>query len=220
MTPELETFPALAEISGVRHGFISRVPGVDVNVDRRAALLRLDAHHATTRSLLGLGERLFITAEQIHGREVACVTAETAPLPVPGVDGLITADARVCLGIYTADCGPVYLVDPVRHVIALLHSGRRGTELNITAAAIERMQREFGSVPAEIIAQLGPCIRPPHYEVDFAATIAEQCRAAGLSKIHDCGTCTGENVARYYSYRREQGKTGRLLAFLALDGTC
>ena len=78
------------------------------------------------------------------------------------------------------------------------------------------MQREFGCEPREIIAQIGPCIRPPHYEVDFAARIAAQCRAAGLEQVHDCGTCTGEHVARYYSYRREQGKTGRLLALLAL----
>ena len=78
------------------------------------------------------------------------------------------------------------------------------------------MQREFGSDPARLIVQLGPCIRPPLYEIDFAAAILAQARTAGVRAVHDCGTCTGANVERYYSYRVERGKTGRLLAFLAL----
>ena len=140
----------------------------------------------------------------------------TTPVPVLGVDGLITADPRVCLGIYVADCCAVYLVEPERRVIALLHSGRKGSELGITAAAIERMRDEFGCDPAKMIVQLSPCIRPPHYEIDFAALIRRDCAAAGVRQIFDCGTCTGANVDRYYSYRVEKGKTGRMLALLAL----
>src|SRR5687768_11030066 len=93
----LETFPALAEISCVRHGFIRRVPGVDVTADRTAALARLDGFHAAIRAELGLGERVYVTAEQVHGRDVGVVDASTTS-PVRAVDGLITADPRVCLG--------------------------------------------------------------------------------------------------------------------------
>ena len=210
-----ETFPALRAIAGVRHAFTGRVPGLDVNVDRPLALARLDAHHARVRHEIGLGGRCFVLGEQVHGAAVAVVDARTAE-PVPGVDGLITADPRVCLGVYVADCCAVYLVDPERHVVALLHSGRKGSELAIASAAIARMVAEFGCDPARIVAQLSPCIRPPHYEIDFAALICRQGAAAGVREIHDCGTCTATHLDRYYSYRAEKGRTGRMLALLAL----
>ena len=211
----VETFPALSEIAAVRHGFTGRVSGLEVKVERETALARLDEFHAAARERAGLGDRFFITAEQVHGREVAIVDSQSAA-PVANADGLITSDPRVCLGIHVADCGPVFLVEPERRVIALLHSGRRGTALGITRVAIEKMQREFGCDPARLVVQLGPCIRPPLYETDFAAAILAQARAAGVRAVHDCGTCTGANVDRYYSYRVARGKTGRLLAFLAL----
>ena len=101
-------------------------------------------------------------------------------------------------------------------LVDLLHSGRKGSELGIATAAIGRMRAGFGCDPADLIVQLGPCIRPPNYEIDFAALVLAQCRAAGIRQIFDCGTCTAANVGRYYSYRAERGKTGRMLALLAL----
>lgn len=211
----VETFPALREIATVRHGFIGRIPGLDVKADREIALARLEEFHVAARERATLGDRVFIATDQVHGSEVAIVDFQTAA-PIASADGLITNDPRVCLGVHVADCGPVFLVDPVRHVVALLHSGRKGSELGITTVAIQEMQRAFGSDPADLVVQLGPCIRPPLYEIDFAAAILAQARAAGVRAVHDCGTCTGANIDRYYSYRVERGKTGRLLAFLAL----
>jgi copper oxidase (laccase) domain-containing protein len=214
-TATVETFPALDAISGVRHGFTGRAPGLDVKADRALALERLDASHAAARRNAGLESRVFITAEQVHGSAVVVVNSATM-VPVANVDGLITADPAVCLGIYVADCCAVYLADPRRRVIGLLHSGRRGSESGIAAAAIEQMRTDFGCDPADMIAQLSPCIRPPNYEVDFAAMIVAQCREAGIRQVADSGVCTGVRVDRYYSYRIERGKTGRMLAFLAL----
>ena len=211
----VETFPALSEIAVVRHGFTRRIPGLDVKVERALALARLDGFHIAARARAGLADRAFLTAEQVHGSEVAIVNFQTIA-PVANADGLITSDPRVCLGIHVADCGPVFIVDPSLRVIALLHSGRKSTDLGIATIAIEKMQREFGCDPARLVVQLGPCIRPPLYESDFAGAILAQARAAGVRAVHDCGTCTGANVGRYYSYRVERGKTGRLLAFLAL----
>jgi len=211
----LERFPALEAVPEVTHAFLGRVPGLDVKVDREQALERLDSFHRAAREEMELGSRHFLIGEQVHGREVAVVDERT-PAPVLGVDGLITASPEVCLGVYVADCCAVYLVEPERRVIGLLHSGRKGSELGITRAAIERMRTEFHCDPAKIIVQLSPCIRPPNYEVDFAALIVEQARAAGVTQVHDCGICTGANPERYYSYRMERGKTGRMLALLAL----
>jgi len=210
-----ETFSALSELPGVVHAFTRRMPGVDVQADRDTVMARLESSQAATRAQLGLVERHFVTAEQVHGGAVAVVD-RTTPTPVAAVDGLITADPEVCLGIHVADCGPVYLVEPERRVVALLHSGRKGTEQEITTVAIHRMVEDFACDPARMVAVLGPCIRPPRYEADFAADILRQARKAGVLAVHDCGICTGADLERYYSYRMEKGRTGRLLALLAL----
>ena len=213
----VERFAALDGLPVV-HGFLGRVPGVDVRTDRATVLTRLDEHHQRARHTLGLGERTLVTAEQVHGCTVTAVAAgENLPRgPVPGADGLVTDRPDVCLGVYVADCGPVFLVDPVRRVVGLVHSGRKGTEHSIAAVAVRTMAERFGSVPADLVTQLGPCIRPPWYETDFAAEIVRQLRAAGVGRVEDCGTCTAANPEKYYSYRREKGHTGRMLALLAL----
>jgi hypothetical protein len=210
-------FPHLSALPGIAHGFIRRIPGIDAAADRETALHRLESAHAHIRTRLGLDAHFLITAAQVHGAGVAIVDAATTA-PVADVDGLITTDPRACLCIHVADCGPVFIIEPRRRVIALLHSGRRGTELGITTAAIERMKTQFHADPAAMVLQLGPCIRPPLYETDFAAAILGQARAAGIRHVHDCGICTGASVDSYYSYRVEKGRTGRMAALLALIG--
>jgi copper oxidase (laccase) domain-containing protein len=213
----VEFFPSLSELSVVRHGFVGRVPGIDVATDRAEALNRLDAAHRTFRSNLGFAVDSFATAEQIHGGEVAVIDQPlSGERCFDGADGLITNQAGVSLGIYVADCCAIFLVDPVRHCLGLVHSGRKGTELAIVERAIGTMHEQFGSVPHDLVAQLSPCIRPPHYEVDFAAEIISQIRRSGVEKVHDSSRCTACDLSRYYSYRAEKGRTGRMLALLAL----
>jgi copper oxidase (laccase) domain-containing protein len=101
--------------------------------------------------------------------------------------------------------------------IGLVHSGKKGTELAIVSKAIQQMREHFGSDPADLIVQLSPCIRPPRYEIDFATKIIEQASSLGVKQIYDCGTCTACDLERYYSYRAEKGKTGRMFALLALS---
>ena len=100
--------------------------------------------------------------------------------------------------------------------MGLAHSGRAGTAAGITGRTIEVMTREFGIDPADLVVHLSPCIRPPLYETDFAADIVSQARAAGAGEVIDDGICTGRHTAHYYSYRVERGRTGRMLAVLAL----
>ena len=213
----IEDFPAFEGL-GVVSGFVRRVPGVAVNVDRAAALRRLDAVHREARQTLGLSDRTFATAEQVHGSQVTEVPVSglTPSPPIEGADALITNRRDACLGIYVADCCAVYLVDTRRPVIGLVHSGRKGTELGIVPKAIQMMRVSFDTRPEELVVQLSPCIRPPHYEVDFAEEIVRQCRQAGVLRTFDAGTCTAAHPDLYYSYRREKGRTGRMLALLAL----
>ena len=215
--PTVDTFPSLTELSLVRHGLIGRVPVIDVATDRTEALTRLDAAHRAGRAELGLARDAFATAEQIHGRELAVIDQPVfGERCFGGVDGLITNQVGVSLGIYVADCCAVFLVDPMQRCIGLIHSGKKGTELAIVTRAIEKMQEYFGSRPADLVVQLSPCIRPPHYEIDFAAEIVRQTRAAGVEEVHDTGRCTACDLEHYYSYRAEKARTGRMLALLAL----
>jgi YfiH family protein len=201
---EVETFPAL-RLPGIRHGFTTR---------SRGDLAQLETEMQSTYAALGFPMERAAWGEQPHGNRVAAVTA---PGRVPGVDALSTATTGLPLLVRVADCGPVYFYDPVRRVIALAHSGRRGTEGNIVVETIAHLIDTYGTKPADLIVELGPCIRPPHYEVDFAAVIGRQAADAGVVRYHDSGRCTASNPGHFYSYRAEKGKTGRMWAILMLD---
>ena len=214
-----EQFPALSAIEICRHVFAQRIPGIEVSHDKAKALNRLDAAHREIRRAIGIGDWPLFTAQQIHGNKVGVIdNCSRGPVgrEFRGCDGIITNHRGIMLGVYVADCCAVYIIDPKTPAIGLIHSGRKGTELGVITNAITRMVERFRSNPAELIVQLSPCIRPPHYEIDFAANIAEQCRALGVRQIHDSGICTACHVDLYYSYRVEKGKTGRMLALLAL----
>jgi len=218
MLSALERFSALdAFRDRIQHGFVGRIPGLDMDLDREAALARLSEVHRGARADLGLADAPFVTAKQVHGSGIAVIPqGSLAPAEsIAGVDALITNQPGVCLGIYVADCAAVYLFDPKHAIIALIHSGKKGTELGVVRETIWQMER-MGSDPAEIIGQIGPSIRPPNYEIDFTAEIVAQCRKAGVGQIHDCGIDTHAHPHRYYSYRREKGRNGRMLALLAL----
>ena len=213
-----ESFPSLDAIPGIRVAFTCRVPGLDVCVERDEAIERLAPFHLRARVEAGLGEMTFATAEQVHGNRVAVVSASSG-FPVPGTDGLLTTVRGICLGIYVADCAAVFLADRKARGIALVHSGKKGTELGIAAIAAQALCAATGAGLSDLVAQISPCIRPPHYEIDFASEIVHQLTDLGVGEVHDCGTCTASNPALYYSYRAEKGRTGRMLAMLALKST-
>ena len=213
----VETFPAAAIGGQFQNAFIGRISDLDVATDRGAALSRLVEYHQQARHDLGFGEMHFVTAEQVHGIGVAIVTAATRS-PVAGVDALITNEPGVCLGIYVADCCAVYAVDTEHDCIGLAHSGKKGTALGIVPAMLAKMACAYGTDPGKVIVQLSPCIRPPLYEIDFAAEIVRQCHALGVGEVIDSGACTGSDLESYYSYRMEKGQTGRMLALLAITG--
>ncbi|MBV9009191.1 MAG: laccase domain-containing protein [Verrucomicrobia bacterium] len=216
MTVPVENFPALEE-RRFAHAFVGRVPGIELSTDKQTVLARLDEVHGSVRGELGVGSYAFATAQQLHGNGVAIIDAPLAhDRCFSNCDGMITNQRNVCLGIYVADCCAVYLADRQHRAIGLVHSGKKGTDLGIVPKAIGLLHEHFGIAPADLVAQLSPCIRPPHYEVDFAAQIIEQCRAAGVDETHDTGRCTACDLGRYYSYRAEKGRTGRMLALLAL----
>ena len=197
-----------------------RVPGVDVTGGRDEVLGRLRECHLKVAEGMGFGAGAVVLAEQVHGAAVGWVDEEWGGGVVAGVDGLVTAVPGRVLGIHVADCCAVYVVDPVKRAVALVHSGRRGSEAGIVRVAIDRLVEEAGSCAEDLVVQLSPCIRPPRYEVDFASWIRRDALECGVpaERIHDGGECTAADLGRYYSYRAERGRTGRLFALLGVAG--
>lgn len=184
---------------------------------------QLRPHHSAVVANFAGPNAEWWRAEQVHGCEVAVVpgspqiiAADGLPV-VPGVDGLVSHTPGLVLAIYAADCGVIWLADRQTGAIGLLHSGKKGSEGNILKAGLEMMARRFGSRAEDVVAVLGPCIRPPDYEIDFAAQIGEQAEQARLGSFLDCGINTASDPGRYYSYRRELGKTGRMMAMITCE---
>lgn len=80
-------------------------------------------------------------------------------------DGLVTAQPGLMLIVRTADCLPVFLVDPENRVVAAVHCGWRSTWQKILVSACRLMRENFGSRPEGLLAGLGPCIEQKCYEV-------------------------------------------------------
>lgn len=203
----------------IKAGFIPRIPGVEVSTDKIATLANLQPHHNKIIQEMGFRPADLWLAEQVHGAEVAVIDdqKDSSPHLIKNVDGLISSGGeKILLGIHVADCGAIWLCDKVTGALALLHSGKKGTEGNISQVALDRMEKRFGTKPLNVIAVLSPCIRPPHYEVDIASHILNQLLDAGLlpENIYDSGICTASDTDSYYSYRIEKGNTGRMLALL------
>jgi copper oxidase (laccase) domain-containing protein len=184
-------------------------------MERAGAMALLAPQHHRILEQEGLANFPLITAEQIHGKEVALVTEATTSA-IQGVDALITCTRGLTLGIYVADCAPVWIVARDGSAGALVHSGRKGTELGIVPLAIEKLLMVTDLDRQDLNVVIGPCIRPPCYEIDFAVRIQEQARECGVMEIHDGEVCTACHPELYYSYRREKGLTGRMLATLTL----
>ena len=217
-----EAFWFLHPISGLP-GFhphwIPRLAGVDVLGDRDFALRNLAPRHDAIIAAEYPDAATRHHAEQVHGNHVAVITSRSDERVVThaAMDGLATNLPGQILAIYVADCAAIYLADPVTRAIALLHSGKKGTEGNILGQAVSTMVAAYGTQPSDIVCVVSPCIRPPDYETDIAATIANQAKELGIQNFHDSCENTAADLNHHYSYRMEKGQTGRMLALLSMS---
>ena len=124
-------------------------------------------------SILGIRELTEIARPiQKHTANVGIATRESGGCGIlrasdfDNTDALITNEPGLALGILHADCGAVALYDSGKNAIAMIHSGRKGTQLNIVRSTIELMRDTYGSDPKDISAYLSPCICGGCYEVD------------------------------------------------------
>ena len=206
--PWLE-FPVLRD-EPIRAVITLRVPGIGVSPDKAETMARLDEPIRARAAWLAPGRSL-VTAEQTHGHEVAEVDTDPGG-PIPVVDGLLTGNRELLLGIAVADCCPVWLWTDDGSALAVVHAGRKGAETGIAAVAARKIMARTGRPPKALRAFFGPCIRPPHFEVDIPSLLHAQLGAIGVENRRDCGLDTAADLGRFYSYRMEKGRTGRMVA--------
>lgn len=159
-------------------------------------------------------------------------------------DGLMTDEPGIALVTLYADCVPLLFLDPVKRVIASVHSGWRGTVAGIGPKAVRRMAEEYGSEPEDVLCAIGPSIRidafevgdevakefidsfgnsvvrryGEKYHVDMQRAIAMSLKAEGVRQIDDCGICTYENSDVFFSHRKTNGRRGNFGAIIELKG--
>ncbi|HTU44476.1 MAG TPA: peptidoglycan editing factor PgeF [Bryobacteraceae bacterium] len=181
-----------------------------------------------------------ITLRQIHSDRI--VNANGLGNREREGDALVTDEIGRSIGVRTADCVPILLLDATNRAIAAVHAGWRGTAARVVMRAIERMRSDFGTNASDIYAAVGPCIRGCCYEVgrdvaeqfeassvqraggasgkhrlNLARANRQQMETAGIdpSRIFDCGLCTTCQTAQFFSYRREPENPGRMVASIS-----
>ncbi|MFB3924657.1 MAG: peptidoglycan editing factor PgeF [Syntrophales bacterium] len=112
----------------------------------------------------------FFTVRQVHGDRILILKEDVKRVPSRSLqyDAIITPLRNLAIGIKTADCVPIFLVDPGRGLIGAVHAGWRGTLLNIAGKAVDCFFKEFSSRPSDLLAVIGPAIGQCCYEVDNA----------------------------------------------------
>lgn len=162
---------------------------------------------------------------------------------IENCDALITNQKNIMLTILTADCVPILLFDPVLKVVAAVHAGWKGTEQEILFKTVQKMQKVFNSNPKNIMAGIAPSIGKCCYEVDWNVAQhfekvknayeeknrkymldlphinKKQLLKAGLKEenIEMSNICTACHVEQYFSYRKEQGCSGRFMSMIGLS---
>ncbi len=185
-----------------------------------------------------------VYAKQVHGADVLVFSSYDKAINKPGPqspakgDALVTNIPKKLLLIQVADCQPVLLYDPVKKVVANIHSGWRGSIQNIIGKTIDVMCQRFGCASKNIFATVGPSLGPCCAEFinykkeipelfwdfktginhfDFWSISKDQLKKAGVhsENIFISAICTSCNTDKFYSYRKE-GTTGRFAAVIGL----
>lgn len=120
---------------------------------------------------IGGERRTVFLSEQAHGARVLRIDGGMATggfVQLGEGDALMTDAPEALIVVKTADCVPVLLFDPVRHTVAAVHSGWKGTALNIVAKTIDALGDEYGCKPKDMLAAIGPSICAKHYDVTDA----------------------------------------------------
>ena len=164
---------------GAPHGFSTRLGGVspapwdslNLGAGRGDDPARVGENFRRFCRAVGTDADALVKNRQVPGTTIRSVTrADVLSDPsLPGefpADGLVTDQPGVCLTIFSGDCIPILLYDPIRRVIAAVHAGWRGCAGGILAKTVRAMTENCGTDPADLLAAIGPCIGPCCFETD------------------------------------------------------
>ncbi len=237
-----DPFPLLVAAESNRHGGVSVEPYQSLNLGKNTD--DDPAHVLENRrrfcAALGFDPGQLALSKQVHGDGVLVVTA---PGPVDGFDALVTNQSGILLGVSVADCTPVLIFDPRNKAVAAVHAGWRGTAAGIVGKTLQVMAEHFGTVGADSWAYVGTCIDECSFEVgeevaaaftddfkrfdadkdrflvDLKKANAAQLLAFGVpdQQIDLSPYSTVLHNADYFSHRKEQGRTGRMLAAIGMQ---
>lgn len=161
-----------AALDGVPHGFFGRRGGVSIGVGAglNAGLGSADdpaavAQNRACAAAVVLPGAPIVSVYQIHSADCVVVEKAWSDGDRPRADALATRTRGVLLGVLTADCAPVLLMDREAGVVAAAHAGWRGALAGVTERTLEAME-SLGARRSAIAAAIGPCIAQPSYEVD------------------------------------------------------
>ena len=118
---------------------------------------------------LGIKDEFVYRVRQVHGNRVYMLNdplVSVEQVEREEADAIVTHLPGRSLAVLTADCVPIIIYDPVRHVTGVVHAGRKGTEKFIFSHVVEILVREYGSSPLDLTVGMGPAIRGCCYEVD------------------------------------------------------
>ena len=156
----------------VTHAFLGRLGGVSappfdtLNFDDRDTdtAPNIAENRKRIERAFSIDERALATVNQVHGNTVFLLDEKTKNTRVDA-DAIITRLKEVPIGIFTADCQPILIHDPVRKAAGAVHAGWKGTVLKVVRETIGAMKENFGSNPDDLVAALGPCIGPCCYAI-------------------------------------------------------
>ena len=181
-------YELLSKLPFIKHGFTTRLGGVSEGIfsSLNLSFSRGDEKEAVITNYKRIGEKIgydidnFVASSQTHTTNIRIVSEEDKGKGIiksqdyHDIDGLMTDKKDIVLFTYYADCVPLYFVDSVKKVIALSHSGRKGTVNRMGAKTIEKMVDVYGSKKDDIICVIGPSICKSCYEV--GKDVAEEFR--------------------------------------------
>ena len=240
------------------HAFTTRLGGVSTGIYKSMNLAQksednfdnVKANYSQLCNALGISPDDIVCGTQVHGTFIRAATNnDRGQLFKPNphqADGIITKTPGLALMIFTADCVPILLYDPVKKVAAAVHAGWRSTVADITGIAVNKMVTEFGSSPADINAAIGPCISKCCFETDsdvvkaIADTLGESSQSCysqknnkymvdlketnrlllsrvGIKNISISDECTFCSFDKYWSHRKTNGKRGSQAAIIIID---
>ncbi|EYE88418.1 polyphenol oxidase [Fervidicella metallireducens AeB] len=237
----------LSDLGFVKHFFSTRVGGVSTG---NYSSLNLGLYTEDDNEKIKLNfKKIFETADmnmdklvflkQVHGDQFYVVSnGNYSSVVESSGDAIITGEKGIPIGIFTADCAPILLVDKENKLIAAVHAGWKGTYLKIAERVLNHMFANMGTNPVNVLAVIGPSIGPCCFEVKedvadkFEFTVKrnnkiyvdlwkenrKQLLNMGLleKNIAIANLCTYCNNDLFYSYRRDNGNTGRLAAFIEI----